>query len=165
MVAASAAVFPAPVFEGSEKRIEVEFAWGGGSPSAGLRALTRADFDFLTECAACCIVSARHNAAFDAYVLSESSLFVFPGKLILKTCGTTKLLAAVAPLLQLAAGLDMAPSRVKYSRASYLFPEQQVSHSSPCSDCVFANIMSVALWLATKALTNEQLVGCCPAAL
>ncbi len=126
MVAASAAVFPAPVFEGSEKRIEVEFTRGGGSTSAGLRALKRADLDFLTETAACCIVSARHNAAFDAYVLSESSLFVFPGKLVLKTCGTTKLLAAVAPLLQLAAGLDMAPARVKYSRASFLFPEQQV---------------------------------------
>ena len=126
MVAASAAVFAAPVFEGSEKRLEVEFAAGEGSPAAGLRALSRADLDSLTAAAACCIVSARHNAAFDAYVLSESSLFVFPHKVVLKTCGTTKLLAAVAPLLQLAAGLGMEPARAKYSRASFLFPEQQV---------------------------------------
>ena len=144
MVAASAAVFPAPVFEGSEKRIEVEFGWGGGSPPDGLRALSRADLDFLTDCAACCIVSARRNATFDAYVLSESSLFVFADKLILKTCGTTKLLAAVAPLLQLADGLGMAPIRAKYSRASFLFPEQQVrlqprvlSRRISCRFCLF----------------------------
>ena len=162
MVATSAAVFAAPVFEGSEKRIEVEFTRGGGSPAAGLRALTRADLDFLTESAACCIVSARHNAAFDAYVLSESSLFVYPGKLILKTCGTTKLLAAVAPLLQLAAGLDMAPATVKYSRASYLFPEQQVGCLSPLvtrlslhdADCgepsIESNFLALAVWAAQK---------------
>ena len=129
MVAASAAVCPAPVFEGSEKRLEVAF--GSGDCSRGLRALSRADLDYLTATAACCIVSARHNAAFDAYVLSESSLFVFPHKLILKTCGTTKLLAAVAPLLQLAAGLGMAPARAKYSRASFLFPEHQVCFAMP----------------------------------
>jgi hypothetical protein len=122
MVAASAAVCPAPVFEGSEKRLEVEFGPGDGSRPGGLRALSRADLDYLTATAACCIVSARHNAAFDAYVLSESSLFVFPDKLVLKTCGTTKLLAAVAPLLQLAAGLGMA---------SFLFPEQQVCFAVP----------------------------------
>lgn len=118
------AVFPTPVFEGSEKRIEVDFRLG--SAPAGLRALPRAALDALMEHAACCIVSARHNAHFDAYVLSESSFFVYPDKAVLKTCGTTKLLAAVAPLLELAAGLGMEPRRAKFSRASFLFPEQQV---------------------------------------
>ena len=125
-----AAIFPTPVFEGSEKRIEVDFCLGPNTSSAGLRALPRSALDALMEQAACCIVSARHNTHFDAYVLSESSFFVYPDKAVLKTCGTTKLLAAVAPLLELAAGLGMTPRRVKFSRASFLFPEQQVSSSS-----------------------------------
>ena len=76
--------------------------------------------------AACCIVSSRSSDDFDAYVLSESSLFVFTDRLMLKTCGTTELLAAVPMLIALADGLGMRPSRVKYSRASFLFPEKQV---------------------------------------
>ena len=126
-------VFPTPVFEGSEKRIEVDFRPGPSSSPAGLRALPRAALDALMEQAACCIVSARHNAHFDAYVLSESSFFVYPDKAVLKTCGTTKLLAAVAPLLELAAGLGMEPRRAKFSRASFLFPEQQVCSRAPAA--------------------------------
>ena len=75
--------------------------------------------------AACCIVSSRSNAHLDAYVLSESSLFVYPNRLVLKTCGTTRLLAAVPGLLAAAAGVRLAPCRVKYSRASFLFPAAQ----------------------------------------
>lgn len=60
-------------------------------------------------------------------MLSESSLFVYPERLVLKTCGTTALLAAVPMLLELAASLDMRPLRFKYSRASFLFPENQVT--------------------------------------
>ena len=67
------------------------------------------------------------NEYFDAYVLSESSLFVYPHRLILKTCGNTHLLNAVPYLLKLAADLELRPQRCKYSRASYLFPELQVS--------------------------------------
>ena len=76
--------------------------------------------------AACSIVSHTANEDFDAYVLSESSLFVYPDRLVLKTCGTTQLLAAVPLLLELAAKLDMSACRAKYSRASFLFPEKQV---------------------------------------
>jgi hypothetical protein len=77
--------------------------------------------------AACTIVSSRSNDGLDAYVLSESSLFVYPNKFVLKTCGTTKLLNSVPRLLELAGELGLAPRRCKYSRASFLFPDQQVS--------------------------------------
>ena len=76
--------------------------------------------------AACCVVSHTENGFFDAYVLSESSLFVYPDRLVIKTCGNTHLLNAAPCILDLAAGLGMSPSRCKYSRASYLFPELQV---------------------------------------
>ena len=58
-------------------------------------------------------------------MLSESSLFVYPNRLVLKTCGTTRLLAAVPGLLAAAATVRLAPCRVKYSRASFLFPSAQ----------------------------------------
>uniref|UniRef100_A0A7S3RAB7 adenosylmethionine decarboxylase n=1 Tax=Dunaliella tertiolecta TaxID=3047 RepID=A0A7S3RAB7_DUNTE len=118
-------VHPAPVFEGSEKRVEIDFAIKEGAPAHGLRALPRAQLDELMTLAACTIVSSRSNADFDAYVLSESSLFVYPTKWVLKTCGTTRLLRSVPRLLELAAAAGLAPARCKYNRASFLFPEQQ----------------------------------------
>ena len=71
-------------------------------------------------------MSQSSNACCDAYVLSESSLFVFPTKLVLKTCGTTKPLDSLPVLLRLAASLGMVPRRCKYSRASFLFPDKQL---------------------------------------
>jgi S-adenosylmethionine decarboxylase proenzyme len=129
---AASVVLPNPIFEGSEKRVEIDFEVSPASPAEGLRALPRAALDELMSLAACTIVSSRTNAHLDAYVLSESSLFVYPTKWVLKTCGTTKLLNAVPRLLEMAAErLGMAPRRCKYSRASFLFPEQQ---PAPYSD-------------------------------
>jgi S-adenosylmethionine decarboxylase proenzyme len=125
-VATTTPVLPNPVFEGSEKRVEIDFFLSRNSPANGLRALTRAQLDELMTLAACTIVSSRTNDKLDAYVLSESSLFIYPTKWVLKTCGTTKLLNAVPRLLEMAEELDMEPRRCKYSRASFLFPEQQV---------------------------------------
>lgn len=117
---------PGPVFEGSEKRLEVHFSLNpSDSTQQGLRKLSRDQLDGLLELAACTIVSSKSNSHFDAYVLSESSLFVYPRKAILKTCGTTKLLAAVSRLLELAQSIGQHATRVKYSRASYLFPDKQ----------------------------------------
>lgn len=63
-------------------------------------------------------------------ICSESSLFVFPHKLILKTCGTTTLLAGISPILELAhkAGFTYGDVyRVFYSRKSFMFPNRQRS--------------------------------------
>lgn len=141
-LAAEAPVLPNPVFEGSEKRVEIDFDWTHDSPSQGLRALSRTQLDELMSLAACTIVSSRTNEALDAYVLSESSLFVYPTKWVLKTCGTTKLLNAVPRLLELAATLGMLPRRCKYSRASFLFPEQQV------------RVCVLAVWLGGGAVVG-----------
>jgi len=50
---------------------------------------------------------------------------VYPNKYVLKTCGTTRLLNSVPKLLELAAQIGMEPSRCKFSRATFLFPEHQ----------------------------------------
>lgn len=116
---------PNPVFEGSEKRVEIDFDFTPAAPACGLRALSREQLDELMTLAHCTIVSSRSNAAFDAYVLSESSLFVYPTKWVLKTCGTTRLLNSVPRLLEVAAAVGLVPARCKFTRASFLFPEQQ----------------------------------------
>ncbi|GFH29354.1 S-adenosylmethionine decarboxylase proenzyme, partial [Haematococcus lacustris] len=115
-----------PVFEGSEKRVEVDFTFNDPTAApAGLRGLSREQLDNLMTQACCAIVSSRSNDVFDAYVLSESSLFVYPTKWVLKTCGTTRLLHSMPTLLDAAAALGLRPRRCKYSRASFLFPDQQ----------------------------------------
>lgn len=90
----TAEILPNPIFEGSEKRLEVHFRdVDCSAPStSGLRAISRTNLDKLMELAACEIVSCTSNAQLDSYVLSESSLFVYPRTWILKTCGNTKLL-------------------------------------------------------------------------
>jgi hypothetical protein len=80
MTGGSSEILPCPVFEGSEKRIEVDFSFTPKAPINGLRAFSRQQLDELMQLAHCEIVSSRTNEHFDAYVLSESSLFVYPNK-------------------------------------------------------------------------------------
>ena len=139
-------LYPSPHFEGVEKRIEINFrvaaddnkSTGGIIPVAGgLRCLSRAALDVCMTAAECEIVSVRSNEKFDAYVLSESSLFVFADKIVLKTCGTTKLLSAVDPILERAASIErlkLVPSSVRFTRSTYLFPEEQREHHVSFTD-------------------------------
>lgn len=58
---------------------------------------------------------------------SESSMFVWPHKLILKTCGTTTLLLGLPTLLRIASetcGLR-GVWRCFYSRKTFMFPDRQ----------------------------------------
>jgi S-adenosylmethionine decarboxylase len=89
----------------------------------------------------CKVLSIVESEDVDAYLLSESSMFVFPHKLILKTCGTTTLLWGMPRILEIAAifggyarstappargiAIAAAPYRVFYSRKNFLFPDRQ----------------------------------------
>lgn len=88
------------VFEGPEKKLEVYFS---RSPSSadGLRQVSTADLSDMLDMASCSILHHKHNAHFDAYLLSESSCFVFPDRVILKTCGTTTLLLVLPKVRRL----------------------------------------------------------------
>ncbi|XP_020578359.1 S-adenosylmethionine decarboxylase proenzyme-like [Phalaenopsis equestris] len=115
-------------FEGYEKRLEITFLEAPlfvDPHGLGLRALTRPQIDSILEPAKCTIVSQLSNKDFDSYVLSESSLFVYPCKIILKTCGTTRLLLSIPVILDLAAELSLSVAAVKYSRGSFIFPGAQ----------------------------------------
>jgi S-adenosylmethionine decarboxylase len=112
-------------FEGPEKTMEVVFRSDKG-PENGLRTLTRAQLDFLCTKAKCSIVHHISNQHMDAYVLSESSLFVYKHRFIMKTCGTTTLLRCLSSLLEFADSMGMEFTWVGYSRKNLLFPTQQL---------------------------------------
>jgi len=106
------------VFEGPEKTLEVCFRRKDGlvdvpsedGESVGLRRLTRDDLSRICARARCTILSSVSNRYLDAYVLSESSLFVYPYMLVLKTCGTTTLLRCIALLIDFGSKLGLGKS-------------------------------------------------------
>ena len=115
-------------FEGYEKRLEVTFFEPSiflDTQGLGLRTLTKSQIDEILQPAECTIVSSLSNDQLDSYVLSESSLFIFPYKIIIKTCGTTKLLLSIEPLLRLASELSLDVMSVRYTRGSFICPGGQ----------------------------------------
>lgn len=115
-------------FEGYEKRLEISFfepSFFADPEGKGLRALDKVQLDEILEPAECTIVASLSNEYLDSYVLSESSLFVYPYKIIIKTCGTTKLLLSIPAILNLAGSLSLTIRMVKYTRGSFIFPGAQ----------------------------------------
>lgn len=138
-------------FEGYEKRLEISFFECGmfADPGGlGLRALSKDQLDEILKPAECTIVASLSNDYVDSYVLSESSLFVYPYKVIIKTCGTTKLLLSIPVILKLADALDFAVKSVRYTRGSFIFPGSQpfphrsFSEEVAVLDSYFANLGS-----------------------
>src|SRR4051794_41041150 len=102
-------------FEGPEKRLEIDFAVNSEKPT-GLRVFNKEQWQELLDLAKCTIISQTSNAHFDSYVLSESSLFVYPFKIILKTCGTTTLLKTVPKFIEYSAKIDSKPEFLVFTR-------------------------------------------------
>ena len=76
----------------------------------------------------CSIVSTTRNSQVDAYVLSESSMFISKRRFILKTCGTTtplNCLERILWLVQTYTCYDMIEDAY-YSRKNFKRPELQL---------------------------------------
>ncbi|KAF9916502.1 spermidine resistance protein [Lobosporangium transversale] len=100
----------------------------GGSDRYGLRIVPKPIWDEMLAIVKCQVLNSIQNDCMDAFLLSESSFFVYPHKLILKTCGTTTLLMALPKILEIAqnyCGLEKV-WRVFYSRKTFMFPERQL---------------------------------------
>ena len=91
-------------FEGTEKLLEIWFTKSNTKCNINndLRNIPREEIDDMLDTVNCKVLSSRHTRELDSYVLSESSLFISKQRIILKTCGTTTLLYAVKPILELA---------------------------------------------------------------
>lgn len=123
-------------FEGPEKLLEIWFfkchtKLPQGVPEEGLRSIPLEQWVKLLDLVNCKILSMKSSKFMDAYLLSESSLFVFPHKIILKTCGTTTTLACIDKLFEtvnkfLKQSIESKSiHRMFYSRRSFMFPEKQ----------------------------------------
>lgn len=118
-------------FEGAEKKVEIEFKVDDNIDSAdrvmGLRLVPRSAWEDVLAIIKCQIMSVTKNKHFDSYVLSESSLFVYPAKVILKTCGTTILLQCLSPIIEIANQYcGMTPDFIWFARKNYQYPDKQL---------------------------------------
>lgn len=118
-------------FEGVEKLLEIWFTNNSSRNKqfGDLRQIPRQKWESLLKIVRCEIISFCRNDQVDAYVLSESSMFLSKRRLILKTCGTTTPLQCLEPLLELVkqyTGFDEVEN-VFYSRKNYKRPELQIS--------------------------------------
>jgi len=114
-----------PVFEGPEKRLLVSFAANPSGVRSSMRDIDMETLRQILSAASCSILSVVNNSHFDAYLLSESSLFIADNSIMLKTCGSTTLLRALPVILDAARTLGIIPLIVQYSRVSFTFPERQ----------------------------------------
>ncbi|KAF4555062.1 S-adenosylmethionine decarboxylase proenzyme-like protein [Elsinoe fawcettii] len=129
-------------FEGPEKLLEVWFSPSAqglpaGARPNGLKAVSAETWKGMLDLVNCQVLSIIESEHVDAYLLSESSMFVFPHKLVLKTCGTTTLLLGLPRMLEIAAveagfppktgasSKAAYPHRVFYSRKNFLYPDKQ----------------------------------------
>eukprot|EP01088_Endostelium_zonatum_P019933 TRINITY_DN7118_c0_g2_i1.p1 TRINITY_DN7118_c0_g2~~TRINITY_DN7118_c0_g2_i1.p1 ORF type:complete len:424 (-),score=82.61 TRINITY_DN7118_c0_g2_i1:139-1410(-) len=135
-----------PPFEGPEKLLELWFdpgtRWkkqikraakmGNSKPAVyGLRTIPRSTWEEVLGIVKCKIINVISNDYLDSYLLSESSMFVWNTKIIVKTCGTTTTLYAIPRILEEAKNVGLFyVDNVFYSRKKFLYPQlQQPIHS------------------------------------
>jgi len=145
------------VFEGPEKKLEIYFR-PNGSDAAGFRQFGTDQWSELLSAAACTILNKRSNSDFDAYLLSESSLFVYPFRVILKTCGTTTLLLALPRLLKMAEALGVSMELLQYGHLRYKFPLKQLYPSRSHEE---ERAYLVSMFVDVQTLTVGPPDGCC----
>lgn len=132
-------VSSSPGFEGPEKVLEIDMTPGPDfGPERGLREITRATLDIMCTAANCTILSTMSSSVCDSYVLSESSLFVYSHKMIMKTCGTTTLLKALPPFFEATKALGMSIEWMSYTRKDFFFPQaQKFPHRDPNEEITY----------------------------
>ena len=108
-------------FEGPEKKLEIVFRASGNNPVQP----RNWPWDRVVEAAGAKVLTGISNEFLDACILSESSLFVWEDRILVITCGQTKLVKAVPLILEFAAPSDV--DLLIYTRKSQLFPWEQPS--------------------------------------
>lgn len=114
-------------FEGAEKRLEVYFECKSNTPSGkSLLDVKEKKWSKKLNSVGCTIIDSRFYDQMNHFVLSESSLFVFPHRIMIKTCGQITLLNFVPGLVNLAAKLGLTVEAVSYSHKSFVQPWRQL---------------------------------------
>lgn len=135
----SATLDSTEAFEGPEKLLEIWFypdSCAIPDSKKTLRSIPVPIWVDILKLVQCEVLSIKSTKCMDAFLLSESSLFVYDHKLTMKTCGTTTTLFCLEALFQQVQetlGWDCRnenkfnPYKVFYSRRSFMFPQKQRS--------------------------------------
>lgn len=108
-------------FEGPEKKLEIILK----KPLPGLRSNSDGRWDRVVAAAGAHIISHGGTQEMDAYLLSESSLFVWEDRVLLITCGRTQLIGAVPEIARMVGRQNV--DFVFYERKNFLYPGDQPS--------------------------------------
>ena len=137
------------------KRLELHFS--GDDPVVGMspRHLDFESFEPVLQAMQCTMVMPVRNRYFDAHVLSESSLFVYPTKIIIQTCGITLLLKSIPPLLCYGRHMGLTVCRCRHTRGSFIFLTAADPHGNSvevaiCTYC--RSYQKVMVWSRTRNL-------------
>ncbi len=111
-------------FEGAEKKLEIIL----NSPIENLRDNINNRWDKVIKACNALILSKIENHEITAYLLSESSLFVWKDKVLIITCGKTDLTKSIEEILSF---IDKNKiGQVFYERKNFLFPLEQPKNFS-----------------------------------
>ena len=111
-------------FEGPEKNLQVIFN-RLYDDTGTLRTISQERYQEMLNYAKCKILSSISNEKCISYILSESSLFVYDDRIILKTCGTTPLLNALDDIILIGKELNLKPAAILYWRKNFSNPHLQ----------------------------------------
>jgi len=106
-------------FEGPEKKLDIILF----SPRSDLRSNRDGKWQKVVNSSGSRILSSISTDDLDAYLLSESSLFVWNNRILMITCGKTSLINALPKILDLIDGAPVA--LVFYERKKSNFPQEQ----------------------------------------
>lgn len=106
-------------FEGPEKKLEIILSQSVG----GIRDNADGRWDRVVKACRAEILSRISTEALDAYLLSESSLFVWSDRILMITCGQTVLTRAVPEILGIVGRKRVA--LVFYERKNFMYPSEQ----------------------------------------
>jgi S-adenosylmethionine decarboxylase len=106
-------------FEGPEKKLEIILF----SPIRHMRLGGSAKWERVVNASGAEIISRMSTPHVDAYLLSESSLFVWSDRILLITCGQTTLIESVPEIVRVVGLSNIA--LVFYERKNLLFPGDQ----------------------------------------
>lgn len=108
-------------FEGPEKKLEIILS----APVKGLRDNADGRWDRVIRASGSEKISFIASDVMDAYLLSESSLFVWDDRILIITCGQTNLINTIPVLLEIVSEDEVA--LLFYERKNLMYPEFQLS--------------------------------------
>ncbi len=139
------------VFEGSEKKCEVILQRG----ALDLRTLDRQFWVEMVDACAATILSSVHNDVCDAYLLSESSLFVWSDHFLLITCGQTKLVESILYFLEHIDAQQVA--QILFQRKNELYSEMQHSNFAEDVSRLQERVQGIQIAFGDKSSHHTEL--------